>query len=252
MVRMPTHAMGIFLEELTWVQAEGVLRPDTVVVIPLGAAAKEHGTHLRLNNDWTMVEYLKKQVAAQSDVVLVPSVAYHFYPAFVEYPGSVTLRLETARDLIVDICESLARFGPRRFYVLNTGISTVAALAPAAQLLAAKEILLRYTDLHALIEPVERIIGEQDGGSHADEIETSVMLYIDAASVDMQKATKDYHPANGPGGLTRNPDATGVYSPTGTWGDPTLATREKGRRVVEALVKGILKDLDDLRRAPVL
>jgi len=44
-----------------------------------------------------------------ADVVLAPTIPYHFYPAFVEYPGSTTLRLETARDLVVDVCRSLAR-----------------------------------------------------------------------------------------------------------------------------------------------
>lgn len=37
---------GILLEDLTWLQAEKVLTPQTVVVIPLGAASREHGTHL--------------------------------------------------------------------------------------------------------------------------------------------------------------------------------------------------------------
>ncbi|HEY6830827.1 MAG TPA: hypothetical protein VI259_28460, partial [Gemmatimonadaceae bacterium] len=39
---------GIRIEDLTWVQAERVLDTSTVVVIPLGAEAKEHGPQLRL------------------------------------------------------------------------------------------------------------------------------------------------------------------------------------------------------------
>ena len=138
---------GILLENLTWIEAAQVLTADTVVVIPLGAAAKEHGPHLKLKNDWTMAEYLKQRVLEQSGVVVAPTLNYGFYPAFVEYPGSTSLRLETARDLVVDICHSLARYGPRRFYILNTGISTLRALKPAAELLAAEGILMRYTDL---------------------------------------------------------------------------------------------------------
>ena len=114
---------GILLENLTWVEAEKVLTRDTVVVIPIGAASKEHGPHLKLKNDWILAEYLKNRVLKASDVVIAPTVPYHFYPAFVEYPGSTTLRLETARDLMIDICRSLAHYGPRRFYALNTGVS---------------------------------------------------------------------------------------------------------------------------------
>src|SRR5262249_29592051 len=84
---------GVLLEELTWQEAERVLTADTVVVIPLGAAAKEHGPHLKLKNDWTIAEYLKKRVLSGAKVVVAPTVAYSYYPAFVEYPGSTTLQL---------------------------------------------------------------------------------------------------------------------------------------------------------------
>lgn len=240
---------GLLLEDLTWVEAEKQLTADTVVVIPLGAAAKEHGPHLKLKNDWLMAEYLKNRVWQQATVVIAPTINYHFYPAFVEYPGSTSLRLDVARDLIVDICRSLARFGPKRFYILNTGISTLRALKPAADLLAAEGILLRYTDLK-VIAPVEKTISQQEGGTHADEIETSMMLYMAPASVEMKKAVKDYH-GNKPGGLTRNPNGTGTYSPTGIWGDPTLATREKGKKVTEALVAAILNEIETLRNSAV-
>jgi creatinine amidohydrolase len=236
-----------FLEQLTWMEAQAVLTPDAIVVIPLGAAAKEHGPHLPLNNDWTIAEYLKRRVARADAVVVAPTVAYHHYPAFVEYPGSVSLRLETARDLIVDICASLAAFGPRRYYVLNTGVSTVRALEQAAQALAPQGLLLRYTDIHAVGRGAVENVREQDGGTHADEIETSMMLFIAPQSVDMNKAVRDYHP--GQGRLTRRAGAAGVYSPTGIYGDATLASWSKGRSVVEAIVSGILADLEALRAA---
>jgi creatinine amidohydrolase len=241
---------GILLEDLTWVEAERVLSRDAVVVIPIGAEAKEHGPHLRLKTDFILAEYLKRRVAERSAVVVAPTLNYHFYPSFVEYPGSTTLGLETARDVVIDICRSLARYGPRRFYALNTGVSTLRALEPAAQALAADGIVLRYTNILTITEDVEKAVRRQEGGTHADEIETSMMLYIDPASVDMKKAVKDYHPG-GEGGLTRDPKGKGTYSPTGIWGDPTLATREKGRKVVEALVEGVLREIEALRAFPL-
>ncbi|MEP7271577.1 MAG: creatininase family protein [Acidobacteriota bacterium] len=241
---------GILLADLTWVEAEKALTPETIVVIPLGAESKEHGPHLKLKNDWLIAEYLKKRVIERAPVVVAPTINYNFYPAFVEYPGSTSLKLETARDLVTDICRGLARFGPRRFYIINTGISTLAALKPAAELLAADGIILRYTDLLKIMGPTEKSISKQEGGTHADEIETSMMLYMAPGSVDMKKAVKDYHPSKGRG-LTRNPEGTGTYSETGIWGDPTLATLEKGRLVTEALVEGILKEIAELRSVPL-
>src|SRR5215471_14538454 len=235
--RSRAQSRGVLLENLTWTEAEKVLSPDAVVVIPIGAQAKEHGPHLRLGNDWIMAEYLKKRVLERSAVVVAPTVSYHFYPAFLEYPGSTSLRLETARDLLVDICRTLAHYGPRRFYALNTGVSTVRALKLSAEVLLREGILLQYTDLLQLLAPVEKQVARQEGGTHADEIETSIMLYIDPPSVIMSRAVKDYHPGTGP--LVRTPSGRGTYSKTGIWGDPTLATREKGEKVVKALVEGI-------------
>jgi len=235
------------LADLTWVEAEKALRPETVVVIPIGAEAKEHGPHLKLKTDYLEAEYYKRQILQRADVVVAPTVNYSFYPAFVEYPGSTTLRLETARDMLVDICRGLARYGPHRFYALNTGVSTLRALKPAAEMLAADGIVLRYTDILEVGAEAERRVKQEAGGTHADEIETSLMLYIDPVSVDMGKAVKDYHPAEG--GLTRDPHKPGAYSASGIYGDATLATREKGEAVARATVEGMLREIEALRRA---
>lgn len=248
----PSHfpRRGVLLEQLTWQQAEAVLRADTVVVLPLGAAAKEHGPHLLLSNDYLLAEGLKQRLLERADVVMAPTVPYHYYPAFVEYPGSTGLRLETARDLIVDIVRSLARHGPRRFYVLNTGVSTLRALQPAAELLAGDGILLRYTDLLAALRPIESQLLQQAGGTHADESETSMMLFLRPDTVDLKKAERDFHPKR-PGPFTRSPDGPGTYSPTGTWGDPTLATVHKGERLVNGLVEALVRDIESVRSAPL-
>jgi len=239
---------GSYLDHLTWKQAEPLLRQTEIVLVPLGARLKEHGLHLPLNNDWRLAEYLAKRVVDATDVVAVPTLQYGYFPAFTEYPGSVSLRLETCRDLVIDICRSLAPYGPKKFYVLNTGISTLKALEPARQLLSKDGIRMNYTDLSVDLADVEAAVRTQEAGTHADEIETSMMLYIAPETVNLPAAQKDIHPDKGPGGLTREPNApNGIYSPTGAWGDPTLATREKGRVVVEALVERLLKAIDTLR-----
>lgn len=237
---------GVLLEDLTWQEAEKVLTPDAIVVIPIGAESKEHGPHLKLKNDFLIAEYLKREVLKRSAVVVAPTVNYHYYPAFVEYPGTTTLRLETARDLMVDICRSLARYGPRRFYALNTGVSTIRALRLSEDVLASDGIRFRYTNILTVAEAAEKQVKQEEGGTHADEIETSMMLFIAPSTVDMKKAVKDYHPSP-QGGLTRNPRGDGAYSASGVYGDATLATREKGEIVVRATVEGILKDIGDLR-----
>jgi creatinine amidohydrolase len=237
---------GVLLDELTWQEAENLLYPDTVVVIPIGAGSKAHGPHLKLKNDWLLAEYLKQEVIKRADVVVAPTVSYHYYPAFVDYPGSITLRLETARDLMIDICRSLARYGPHKFYALNTGLSTLKALKLTATILADEGIRFRYTDMLKLAEPVEAKLKQEEGGTHAGEIETSIMLFIAPSNVDMSKAVKDYHPSEQEG-LTRYPTGKGAYSASGIYGDATLATRAKGETVLQTVVDGILKEIQELR-----
>ena len=237
---------GILLENLTWDEAEHVLTPDTVVVIALGAESKEHGRHLQLNNDFLIAEYFKHRILKASNVVVAPTINYNFYPAFVEYPGSTTLRFETARDMVVDIVKSLSHYGPRKFYILNTGVSTKRPLVEAQKLLAAEQIDMRFTDLGRFEELEKKV--RTSGGTHADEIETSMMLYIAPKTVKMKKAVRDLN-ADQSGRLTRDPKGPGVYSPTGAWGDPTLATRAKGKVVVEGMVAAILKEIEELRQS---
>jgi creatinine amidohydrolase len=219
-----------------------------VVVIPLGAQAKEHGPHLRLDNDWRLAEYYRGRVLAAANVIVAPTINYHFYPAFVEYPGSTHLQFETAQNLVVDIVRSLAAFGPRRFYILNTGVSTARPLAAAGEILRKEGILYAFTNVLEVGAEAEGRVRQQERGTHADEIETSMMLYMYPDRVDMSRAVRDDSP-QGVGGLTRQRGNDKTYSPSGTWGDATLATREKGRIVVEAIVAEILAEIESLRRA---
>jgi len=244
-----TSGHGVLLENLSWDEAEHFLTRDRVVVIALGAESKEHGRHLQLNNDWLMAEYLKKRVLAAAPVVIAPTINYSYYPAFLEYPGSTSLSSDTARDSVVEICRTLAAYGPKRFYIINTGFSTIKPLSEAARLLSSEGVTLKYFDFSE-VDDVAKKVQQQPYGSHADEIETSMMLYIAPATVKMAKAAKDMQPDR-PGPLTRKPNpATGVYSPTGAWGDPTLATREKGRIITEATVRTLLSDIQKLQELP--
>ena len=45
-------AQSIFLENLTWIEAEKALKDYDVALIALGARTKEHGPHLKLKTDY--------------------------------------------------------------------------------------------------------------------------------------------------------------------------------------------------------
>ena len=132
--------------------------------------------------------------------------------------------------------------------MLNTGVSTVRALAPAAEVLAADGIL------HALHRHPEsaRADGEsrsrkQEGGTHADEIETSMMLYMAPATSTWARPSRTTTRERAASRAKRRGGEDLLA--TGVFGDATLATREKGRVVTEALVEAILKEIEELAGA---
>lgn len=240
------RAKAVRLENLTWPEAEKALKGCDVVLFAVGARSKEHGPHLPLKTDYIMAEYLTGRVSREVAAAILPTLEYGYYPSFLEYPGSVSIGAKTFKNTIADICRSMSGYGVRRFYVLNTGISTLPPLKAASEELEKEGLLMRYLNLLETDKMIPPGLLQQEGGTHADEGETSMMLYIAPELVDMSKAVKDYDARPDRKGLTRDPKGTGVYSPTGVWGDPTLATKDKGRVIVETTVAEIIRQVREL------
>jgi creatinine amidohydrolase len=107
-------------------------------------------------------------------------------------------------------------------------------------------LLVSWDDL----EPPEMDeLAEQEFGGHADEIETSIHLYLQPELVHMDRAVPSLPragappgPGYAPGFISRDPsDAS--YQPSGAIGDPTLATAEKGRKALELLTREWMRAL---------
>jgi creatinine amidohydrolase len=242
---------GRRLADLTWSQAEPLLTAQTVVVIPMASSSTEHGHHLPLRTDLALADYFADRIVQSAPVVVAPTVSYQYAPGLLEYPGSATLALPTSRDVIVDLVRSLARYGPRRFYVLSTSPAGDRALEPAAASLASEGVLLRFPRYETLLDRVSRGIRQQSVVGHADEVETSMLLFASPGLVDMSKAARDFASAAAFGRLTRRRDVQALYSPTGAWGDPTLATKDKGRTFADAVVASMIQEIEELRQASI-
>ena len=237
---------GRYVESLTWIEAESALREGPTLLLPVGARTKEHGPHLPLDTDFRLAEYLAWRIAERCAVLVAPTLGYGFYPAFSEYPGSVSIGFEAFRDTVVDVCRSFAVHGARGCYVLNTGISTLRPLEAARERLAGLGTRMRYTDFERACAAGRARVETQARGTHADEIETSMLLYIAPEVVRLERAQPELaEDLGGALGLTRDPRAAeGVFSSTGSWGDPTRATRAKGETVVESMVEFLVADVD--------
>ncbi|HYM68874.1 MAG TPA: creatininase family protein [bacterium] len=247
---------GVFLERLTWLEAEPRLRADPLVVLPVGSAAKEHGPHLPLGTDRLIADYLAARLAERVPVVVLPTLTYGYYPSFTEFPGSTHLDAATFGALARAVILSLHRHGPRRFLVLNTGISTTPVLEIVARdLNHAHGLLVGVTRIEALGGRQLASLLSQPAGSHADEYETSLLLAIAPDAVRMDRAVREIPPRSALPGVFvpstfrrtsgSRPSATGVY------GDATLATPEKGDRIVAALVDALTTAAEALRTQPL-
>ena len=221
-------------------RSERRIHDGAPAILPIGAAAKQHGFHLPLNTDRLQAEWLAARMAGPVDALIWPTLTYGHYPAFVEYAGSTSLSAATFEALVREIAFAILGGGSRKLIVLNTGIST---LAPVDRALARLDAI-RVKHVWAYGGPryprVARELAQQDHGSHADEIETSVMLALAPHLVDMTRAEASPSIAQKmPGPLTPTDQSSPNYSPSGSYGDPTLATAAKGERLLAAMLEDL-------------
>jgi creatinine amidohydrolase len=229
---------------LTWDRVKERLRVDAVAILPIGAGAKQHGLHMPMDTDQVFAEYFARVLAEKIDALIWPTLTYGAYPAFVAYAGSVSLSDATFARVVTEIADALAGFGARRILVLDTGLST---LRPVEAAIAAARSPSSIRHLKVFAGPrfhnTVRELQEQPYGSHADEMETSLMLKIAPELVKMARASPCSFSAEGPtpGPLSPDDPLSPRYSPSGSYGDPTLASADKGSRLLAAIIEDLLE-----------
>lgn len=248
-------------EEFTWPEIREAVAQNRVAVLPVGTI-EQHGPHLPLLTDViTATEMSRRAVAAMpEEAVLLPSVYYAFNEHHLDFPGTIAVRGDTFINYVTDIGTSLAHHGFKKILLVNGHGSNVPFLDIAARNItnhsAAICAMVPWWNLvpKTLIAEVRE--SEFPGGmAHGCELETSVLLYLAGNLVQMDKAEKDmpvqrseffYWDLQAPSPVFFQ-EFFSRYSRTGTSGDPTKATEEKGRRFVEAVVANMVRLIRDLR-----
>jgi creatinine amidohydrolase len=230
-----------FIEHMMWDEVARHIAGGAAAILPIGAAAKQHGFHLPLNTDRIQAEFLASRLAMRIDALIWPTLGYGYYPAFVAYAGSSSLSASTFEAIVHEIATEIISGGCRKLLVLNTGISTLAPVERALSRLDADRVMhLRIHEGPRYRRAAEQL-AEQSHGSHADELETSLMLALAPHLVDISRAEPS--PAIGheaPGPLTPSDVNSPNYSRSGSYGDPTMANSAKGEILLAAM-------LDDVR-----
>ncbi|MGR8950232.1 MAG: creatininase family protein, partial [Gammaproteobacteria bacterium] len=166
-----------------------------------------------------------------------PIVNYGYYPSFVDYPGSISIPEEVFSATVSAVIEGILFAGVHRVVILNTGVSTTRALQAAVKRLSqAGRLTLHNVYSGPRFSELQSQIAQQTFGGHADEIETSIMLAIDRSAVNLQLA-RPQATAISQGLFNRTEPSQANYSPDGVNGDPSLASEEKGRELLAALIE---------------
>ena len=245
---------GVWLEDLTWPEAKAWFDRGAVVLVPIGAAAKEHGRHLPLKTDQVLARAFAEEVRRVLPVVVAPVICFGYYPAFRHYPGSQHLSPNTFQALVTEILEGFIAQGAKNLAIVNTGVSTEPPLRIVVRELYERSgVRVPVADIRNLGRSTDHLF-EQKAGGHGDEHETSLMLAIGPESVRMDLAPTDYGHALGaprtvfylPSLFSGDPASGPDYSETGIRGDATLASADKGRAVLDAAVCDLIEGLRSL------
>lgn len=232
------------MAELTWPEVGAVLqRRPNLVLLPVGAI-EQHGHHLPLATDSIMVEHLCKRVADGLDNVLVaPGIPYGTSANHDAFPGTISVRLRTLVDLIVDVGMDLFRQGVDILLIVNGhGGNTQAVATAAHELREASGNVVAQLMWTGMIREAWKVL-DGDISWHADESESSLMLAIAPDLVHPERAV-DERPKDLPffhfteeALLATKVDLglpkTDAISSSGTIGYATLATQEKGAAILD-------------------
>jgi creatinine amidohydrolase len=224
----------------------------TPVILPVGAT-EQHGRHLPLGTDSMIVEAIAARIDAlfKGRLLLLPCQQIGMSEHHMAFRGALTLTHETLRLCVSDIVDSVVRHGFRRVLLLNGHGGNQAILAVLGE-----QIGQQWPDVECVVAnwwgpAAERLRKLQEGpiGSvgHACEFETSLMLAIAPELADMSLAEDggiQHRVEPMQFDLLHAPVATcyrpfDVLSRNGVFGKPSLASAEKGRRILDEAVAAL-------------
>jgi creatinine amidohydrolase len=248
----------VFLAEMTNREVEEFLQAYDTVIVPVGST-EQHGPHSPVGTDTLIPSEIARRVASQIGAVVAPPISYGLSYPHRGFTSAFDLSIDTFMDVVTDLCVCFARAGFRRIVFLNGHYDNTFAIAygcaRAAEKLppGARAFPINYWD--GL--PPERAVAYvgPDKGMHANEGEVSVVLAINPDLVDMDYANTEFPhfpPIKTGSGAIHTaffltaPGTVWRITESGTWGDASQATVEKGEQYLQWAVEAVLDLLEDI------
>lgn len=240
---------------MTSLEVRDVPKEEAVVVIPAGAI-EQHGPHLSMGTDTILVTEIARRAAEKVRDRTVALVTPTFWSGcsahHMEFPGSLTLSTETFVRAVTEIASCFVRHGFRHILILNGHGHNLDPVRLAARNIrdsTSGEVIVAVANyMHFALSEIGGIRESGVGGiAHACELETSCMLAVRPEGVHMELAQKYVPVWKGSYfamdvSVPRNvyvAHHVADFSPTGVLGDPTLASKEKGERFLEAIAEKV-------------
>lgn len=216
--------------------------PD-LAILPVGSI-EQHGPHLPVMTDYTIISATARAVAEKTNGYLLPTLPISTCREHMGKKGSVWMEPPTFYNMITDIVMSLKTQGFKRVAILQ-GHGGIFILTPITRDLNAKnnpDLMVATIDLMAAYLPLlEEGKLHSKGEIHAGEVETSMMLYLAPETVHMDRAVDCLPTVARP---MLNYGSIFRASPTGVWGEPTYATADKGKMIFEKSVEKVVESMD--------
>lgn len=252
-------------EELTAPEIDALDRDATVVLLPLGSV-EQHGQHLPVGTDSHLAHAVCLAAArvTAGETVVLPPPWYGYSPHHMRFPGTITLPAHVLIAVAEAIVDSIVAHGFRRIVIVNGHGGNASLIGVIATTLGerfhGKARIAALTYFQLAREEIAEIRESRDGGmGHACEFETALMMHLHAELVSIDRAVTHY-PETGTKYLTTDllgASRAGTYldfkdlSPSGTLGDPSLASAEKGARFHDAVASALARFLADFARWPI-
>ena len=108
----------MFLEKITWKQAEGYFKEKDIAIIPVGST-ENHGSQLCLGTDFLIPRRLCEMMDERLNILIAPTVPFGVGDQHINFPGTITIGYDGLYDLMTRIVDQLYGFGIRKFVFLN-------------------------------------------------------------------------------------------------------------------------------------
>ncbi len=250
---------SVFLDENTNPEIEEFLNSYHTIYIPVGAT-EQHGPHSPIGMDVFLPREIAKRVCEEKGNALVaPPLAYCLSYPHRGFTSEFSLSIETFMAVVRDLTLSFGKAGFKRIVFINGHYDNTYALAYACAQVAeqmpdgAKAFPFNYWD--GLTAEQGAAMTENGKGLHAGENEVSMLLAINPELVDMDLAnaefpnfpeTKTNSPALHTALFFSSPGSVYRMTESGTWGDATKATAEKGEQFLQWGVESVINLMDDI------